>query len=41
MNKWNLLACPGCRGELMLEAYELDEQNACKDGLLTCKICQQ
>ncbi|MDI6792540.1 MAG: methyltransferase domain-containing protein [bacterium] len=41
MNKWNLLACSGCRGGLALETYELDDQDTCREGLLTCNACPQ
>lgn len=41
MNKWNLLVCPGCRGELVLETCELNEQDTCREGLLACKVCPQ
>lgn len=40
MKNWiDLLACPECGGELLLEVLEGDD-NSCMEGLLTCGSCK-
>ncbi len=42
MREWmELLACPKCGGDLLLESFQWADDRVCQDGVLICKGCGQ